>query len=402
MRHSYAHRLAAAAAGLVLVAAGAVTSVVAESRPAWAKDETLALTPPMGFNPWNAFGCEVSDELIREIADALVATGLREAGYQYVNIDDCWSRHERDAQGRLVADPERFPEGIEGTAAYVHSLGLKLGLYADAGTLTCADYPGSLGYEEIDAQTFADWGVDYLKYDNCDNQGDGSREDAIARYQAMADALDATGRPIVYSICEWGRTQPWEWAGEVGHLWRSTTDIKDTWGAVESIIAQNVHYAEAAGPGHWNDPDMLEVGNGGMTATEYRTHFSMWAVMAAPLLIGTDLRTASRETLDILGNREVIAVDQDPLGIQGEVVSNVDGLRVLDKPLADGSHAVALYNSTDEEAVFGTTTRQLGLPDGTYVLKDLWTKQRSTTKAEIADTVPAHGTTLYRVWPAEA
>ncbi|RKN35889.1 glycoside hydrolase family 27 protein [Streptomyces hoynatensis] len=354
----------------------------------------------MGFNDWNAFGCDVSDGLIRGIADALVATGLREAGYEYVNIDDCWSLHERDAQGRLVADPEKFPEGIEGTADYVHGLGLKLGLYADAGTLTCADYPGSLGYEEIDARTFAEWGVDYLKYDNCDNQGDGSQEDARARYQAMEDALDATGRPIVYSICEWGRTRPWEWAGDVGHLWRSTTDIKDTWGAVESIIAQNVHYAAAAGPGHWNDPDMLEVGNGGMTGTEYRTHFSMWAVMAAPLLIGTDLRTASRETLDILGNRDVIAVDQDPLGIQGEVVSNVGGLRVLDKPLADGSHAVALYNSTDEEATFGTTAAELGLPGApAYLLKDLWTKHRRVTDSDLTATVPAHGTTLYRVWP---
>lgn len=367
------------------------------SSPAIAKDETLALMPPMGFNNWNAFGCEVSADLIMDTADAMVATGLADAGYEYVNIDDCWAEQERDAEGRLVPDDVKFPDGIAPVADYVHSRGLKLGIYADAGTATCAEYPGSLGYEQIDAQTFAGWGVDYLKYDNCFNQSDGSQQEYIARYSAMEDALDATGRPIVYSICEWGSSQPWEWAGDVGHLWRTTGDIQDNWESLKGITAANLPLADAAGPGHWNDPDMLQIGNGGMTQTEYQTHFSMWAVMAAPLLIGTDLRDVSQETLDILLNGDVIAVDQDPLGAQGRVVADNGGLIVVDKPLEDGSHAVALYNSTDADATISTTAEQVGLPvAANYQLTDLWSKQVSETDSEIAATVPAHGTTLYR------
>jgi alpha-galactosidase len=383
---------------MVLVASATVTGAVLTGSPAAAKDATLALTPPMGFNNWNAFGCDVSADLIMDTADAIVATGLKDAGYEYVNIDDCWSEMERDAEGRLVPDDVKFPDGIAAVADYVHDLGLKLGIYADAGTQTCAGYPGSLGYEEIDAQTFADWGVDYLKYDNCFNNSDGSQEDYINRYQAMEDALDATGRPIVYSICEWGSSQPWEWAGDVGHLWRTTGDIQDNWDSVKSIIASNLPLTDAAGPGHWNDPDMLEIGNGGMTQTEYQTHFSMWAIMAAPLLIGSDLRDVTQESLDILLNEDVIAVDQDPLGAQGTVVSDVGGLIVVDKPLEDGSHAVALYNSTDTDANIATTAEEAGLPAAaSYQLTDLWSKETSETAAEIAATVPAHGTTLYRV-----
>jgi alpha-galactosidase len=384
--------------GMVLVASATVTGTVLTSSPAAAKDATLSLTPPMGFNNWNAFGCDVSADLIMQTADAIVATGLQDAGYEYVNIDDCWAELERDSEGRLVPDDVKFPDGISAVADYVHGLGLKLGIYADAGTDTCAGYPGSLGYEEIDAQTFADWGVDYLKYDNCFNNSDGSQQDYINRYQAMEDALDATGRPIVYSICEWGSSAPWEWAGDVGHLWRTTGDIQDNWESLRDIISRNLPLAEAAGPGHWNDPDMLEVGNGGMTQTEYQTHFSMWAVMAAPLLIGSDLRDVSQETLDILLNEDVIAVDQDPLGAQGTVVSDVGGLIVVDKPLDDGSHAVALYNSTDTDADIATSADQLGLPAAaSYQLTDLWSKETSETDSEIAATVPAHGTTLYRV-----
>jgi alpha-galactosidase len=398
VERSPARRLFAGLTGMVLVASAVVTGSVLASSPAAAKDPALALTPPMGFNNWNAFGCDVSADLIMDTADAMVATGLKDAGYEYVNIDDCWAEHERDAEGRLVPDDVKFPDGIAAVADYVHDLGLKLGIYADAGTATCANYPGSLGYEEIDAQTFADWGVDYLKYDNCNNNSDGSQQDYINRYQAMEDALDATGRPIVYSICEWGASQPWEWAGDVGHLWRTTGDIQDNWDSVKGIIGQNLPLADAAGPGHWNDPDMLEIGRGGMTQTEYRTHFSMWAVMAAPLLIGSDLRNVSQETLDILLNEDVIAVDQDPLGVQGRVVSDTGGLIVVDKPLEDGSHAVALYNSTDSDAHIATTADQLGLPAASgYQLTDLWSKETSETSSEIAATVPAHGTALYRV-----
>jgi alpha-galactosidase len=226
-------------------------------------------------------------------------------------------------------------------AEYVHSLGLKLGSYADAGTLTCAGYPGSLGKESLDAQTFADWGVDYLEYDNCSNQSDGSRQDYVNRYTAMRSAIDATGRPMVYSICEWGTSQPWEWATGVGQLWRTTGDITDTWPSLRSIIAFNAPLASYAGPGHWNDPDMLEIGNGGMTDTEYRTHMSLWSVMAAPLIIGTDLRVASAATLQILGNRELIAINQDRLGTQARVAfSDATGVLVLEKPLTGGNVAI--------------------------------------------------------------
>ena len=314
---------------------GQVTGAPAPALP-------VAATPPMGFNNWNAFGCGVTQELIEQTADVLVASGLRDAGYRYVNIDDCWSLRERAADGTLAPDPVKFPGGIKGVADHVHSLGLKLGIYGDAGTKTCAGYPGSLGHEEIDARTWAAWGVDYLKYDNCSNQSDGSQADYIARYTAMRRALDATGRTIVYSMCEWGTSQPWTWAAGVANLWRTTGDISDTWPSIRSNIAQNAPLARYAGPGHWNDPDMLEIGNGGMTPTEYRTHQSMWAMMAAPLIIGTDLRTASADTLAILGNQEIIAVDQDRLGVQGSIVSDADGLMVLDKPLAGGDHAIAL------------------------------------------------------------
>jgi alpha-galactosidase len=362
---------------------------------------TLTPTPPMGFNNWNAFGCDVNEALIKETADAFVSSGLKDAGYQYVNIDDCWSLKERGPDGRLVPDPVKFPNGIEGVADYVHGKGLKLGIYGDAGTKTCAGYPGSLGTEDLDAQTWADWGVDYLKYDNCHNQSDGSQQDYIRRYTAMREAIDKTGRPIVYSICEWGTSQPWLWAKGVGDLWRTTGDISDNWPSVRSIIRQNAPLARYAGRGHWNDPDMLEVGNGGMTATEYRTHMSMWAMMAAPLIIGTDLRNASAQTLAILGDRDIIAVDQDRLGVQASVVSDEDGVMVLDKPLAAGDRAIALYNSTDSPATVSVKASATGLrPGRAYRLRDLWTGDTLQVKSTISADVPAHGTVVYRVRPA--
>jgi alpha-galactosidase len=374
-------------------AAGAVTPSTVDLRA-----ETLVPTPPMGFNDWNAFGCEVDEQLIRETADAMVDSGLAAAGYSYVNIDDCWSEKARDAEGRLVPDPVKFPGGIKALADYVHGKGLKLGIYGDAGTLTCAGYPGSLGHEELDARTWAEWGVDYLKYDNCNNQSDGSQADYIRRYTAMRQALDKAGRPIVYSICEWGSSRPWEWARGVGDLWRTTGDISDNWESLRSIIAQNAPLYPYAGPGHWNDPDMLEIGNGGMTATEYRTHMSTWAMMAAPLIIGTDLRDASAETLAILGNREIIAVDQDPLGVQAKVVSDRNGLMVLDKPLANGDRAIALYNSTDHLATVGVPAGDTGLdPAGAYRLQDVWTGRTAEAATTIEAAVPAHGTVVYRV-----
>src|SRR6266545_5211094 len=365
-----------------------------------AADEGLALTPPMGFNDWNAFGCNVSEELIKQTADFFVESGLKDAGYQYVNIDDCWALRERGADGRIVPDPVKFPSGIAGTADYVHERGLKLGLYGDAGTATCAGYPGSLGFEDIDAQTFAEWGVDYLKYDNCNNNSDGSRADYIRRYTAMGDALRATGRPIVYSVCEWGVVEPWEWASAIGNLWRTTGDINDSWGSLRSIIAQNAPLFWAAGPGAWNDPDMLEIGNGAMSTTEYETHFAMWAMMAAPLLVGTDLRIASDETIRILSNPELIAVDQDPLGVQGQVLYELGGRMVLSKPLVDGDRAVALYNSTDAPAIIAIRAVQTGLPvANAYRMENLWTGVVTQAAETIGASVPAHATTVVRVEP---
>ncbi|MEU7581004.1 NPCBM/NEW2 domain-containing protein [Streptomyces sp. NPDC041068] len=362
----------------------------------------LALTPPMGFNNWNSTHCraEFDEAMVKGIADIFVEKGLKKAGYEYVNLDDCWALPERDANGKLVPDPKRFPNGIKAVADYVHAKGLKLGIYTSAGTKTCneAGFPGALGHERNDAQQFADWGVDYLKYDNCNNQG----VDAKKRYIAMRDALKAasetTGRPIVYSICEWGENKPWEWAADVGHLWRTTGDISDNWGSMVSIMKRNLPLAKYAGPGRWNDPDMLEVGNGGMTDTEYRTHFSMWSIMAAPLLIGSDLRKASPETFEILGNEEVVAVDQDPLGKQGEVVSSESGRWVVAKEMKDGSRAVALFNETDSAQRLATTAKAVGLPEAAgYSLRDLWRHKNYQTAGGISATVPAHGTVLLRV-----
>src|SRR5436190_10672238 len=310
-------------------------------------DNGLARTPPMGWNSWNHFGCDVSAQLIRETADAITASGMRDAGYQYVVIDDCW-QVARDRSGRIVADSTRFPGGIKPLADYVHSKGLKFGIYTDAGRRTCQGRPGTYGSEELDARTYAEWGVDYVKEDWCNAQG----LDAPAQYAKFRDALAKSGRAIVFSICEWGSNQPWKWGPRTGNLWRTTGDIEDSWASMISRVDLNAQYALAEGPGGWNDPDMLEIGNGGMTEDEYRAHFSLWAVMAAPLLAGNDVRTMSAATRDILTNKEVIAVDQDSLGIQGMIVE-LPGpdLQVWAKPLADSSRAVVLLNRSALQTV---------------------------------------------------
>jgi alpha-galactosidase len=359
--HVPVRRLGALVAATALAALTAVAVQTTTAPSAAALDNGLVRTPPMGFNDWNAFGCNVDEQLIKQTADFFVSSGLKAAGYKYVNIDDCWLERTRSADGHLVPDPVKFPDGIKGTADYVHSLGLKLGIYEDAGTKTCAGYPGSLGHEQTDANDFAAWGVDYLKYDNCNNQSDGSLADYKARYTAMRDALANTGRPIAFSMCEWGVNNPATWAGDIGNLWRTTGDISDNWNSLKSIIAQNAPLAPYAHPGAFNDPDMLEVGNGGMTETEYRTHFALWSEMAAPLLIGTDLRKASAQTMSILTNPRLIAIDQDPLGIQGKVVANDAGTMVFSKPLANGDRAVALYNSNDSARSMHATAAQVGL-----------------------------------------
>ena len=399
-RPARCRRLAALLTAAATVASGVLVAVasVAVAAPADALANGLATTPPMGFNDWNAFGCDVDAHLIEQTADFFVSSGLKAAGYTYVNIDDCWMTHERDARGRLVPDPVKFPQGIAGVARYVHARGLQLGIYEDAGTATCAGYPGSLGHEEVDARTFAAWGVDYLKYDNCNNAGSTTQAQFIARYKAMGDALLATGRPIVYSICEWGQNDPWTWAGDLGNLWRTTGDISDNWPSLKSIIDANAPLAQYAHKGAWNDPDMLEVGNGGMTETEYRTHFALWAMMNAPLLIGTDLREATPATMAIYLNQDLIALDQDKLGVQAQVIGGNGETKVFNKPLANGDRAVALYNGSDTATTMSTTAAQTGLSRSTaYQLTDLWSKAVTETAGTISAVVPAHGTAVYRV-----
>ncbi len=384
---------------LALIASSVVPALPATASPdpdPAAADPTLALTPPMGFNNWNTTGCDINEQMIRDMADIFVSKGLKDAGYQYVNVDDCWADLDRDpATGRLRNHPTRFPSGMKALADYIHARGLKFGIYTSAGTQTCArTMPGSLDHEEIDAQTFADWGVDYLKYDNCNNQN----RPALERYTKMRDALKKTGRPIVYSICEWGQNKPWEWGKGVGHLWRTTGDINDTWSKTVEIIKLNAPLDAYAGPGHWNDPDMLEVGNGRQTTTEYRSHFALWSIMAAPLLIGADLRKVSQEHLDILRNKEIIAINQDKLGVQGKVIHQKDGHWVFVKPLANGDKAVALFNESEVNATISTSARELGLPRSVgYSVRDLWQHKSFQSAGQISAALPPHGTAIFRV-----
>jgi len=367
------------------------------AKNAHAMDGGLARTPPMGWNDWNAFQCNVSEALVEQTADFFVSSGMRDVGYEFVNIDDCWALPERDIDGNLVPNPAKFPNGIQAVADYVHARGLKFGIYATAGTHTCnrADgFPGSLGYETQDAALFASWGVDYLKYDNCNNQGLPARE----RYTAMHDALVATGWPIVYSICNWGQENPWEWGPMIGNLWRTTGDISDSFGSMVNIFHRNVALASFAGPGGWNDPDMLEIGNGGMTPIEYRAHFSLWAEMAAPLLAGTDLRTASTDTMAILLNEEVIAVDQDPLGRQGVPIASEGGHWVLAKPLTRGDVAVVLFNETDVPTSISATAEELGLSRApAYTMRDLWRQATTESGGAIGAGVAPHEAAMFRV-----
>jgi alpha-galactosidase len=369
-----------------------------------ALDNGLARTPPMGWNSWNKFACNVSEDLIKQAADAMVSSGMKDAGYQYVVIDDCW-QVARDAQGNIVPDAKRFPSGMQALADYVHGKGLKFGIYSDAGTATCQNRPGGRGYEFQDARQYAAWGVDYLKYDWCNH----STQDSQASYSIMRDALKKSGRPIVFSLCEWGSTKPWLWAGDVGNLWRSTGDISDKWdtgkkqdnlGVVQILDLQD-GLQSYAGPGHWNDPDMLEVGNGGMNVTEYRAHFSMWCLLAAPLMAGNDIRSMSADIHDILTNKEAIAIDQDPLGREGRRVKRADGLEVWAKQLADGGRAVALLNRTAAEANIAVSWTDLGYPDHIAAkVRDLWAKKDLGEKTgSFSASVPSHGVVMVRVEP---
>jgi alpha-galactosidase len=388
------------------------------------KFQGLALTPPMGWNSWNTFACDVDETLIRGMADAVVSSGMKDAGYVYVVIDDCW-HGQRDSLGFIHPDPKRFPSGMKALADYIHSKGLKFGIYSCAGRTTCGGRPASRGHEYQDALSYASWGVDYLKYDWCNTEG----LNTVGAYSTMRDALYAAGRPVVFSLCEWGNSNPWEWAKDVGHLWRTTGDITDcfdcelnhvTWSqwGVMKIVEQRKGIRKYAGPDHWNDPDMLEVGRT-MTLSEDRAHFSLWCLMAAPLMAGNDLRKMTKETVGILINPEVIAIDQDSLGIQGfcyigsadsiAMVKTQDSLEVWVKPLMKGDWAVCFLNRsvkaqkvnfdwskniiTDDVA-----QKTLNTNETVYSIRDLWAKKNlGTTKKNLVKEIGTHDVVMLRL-----
>jgi alpha-galactosidase len=350
--------------------------------------------PPMGWNSWNKFGCDINEKVIKETADALISTGFSKLGYKYVNIDDCWAEYQRDGDGRLVANATTFPSGIKALADYIHSKGLKLGIYSDAGFFTCSKrQPGSLGHEEIDAETFADWGVDYLKYDNC--YTDGSKPEL--RYPKMRDALLKTGRPIFYSLCEWGVDDPSTWGTKVGNSWRTTPDINNTWASILNRADLNSKWAEYAGPGGWNDPDMLEVGNGNASTEEYRAHFSLWALMKAPLLIGCDVRSMTVATVKILTNAEVIAVNEDRLGIQGKKVYKHGDLEVWAGPLSDNRIVVILFNRMKSRAAITAKWEDVGLnPSEEVQVRNLWKhKNLRNRRGSLTSSVKPHAVKMF-------
>ncbi|CAL0328352.1 unnamed protein product [Lupinus luteus] len=359
----------------------------------------LGRTPPMGWNSWNHFSCEIDEKMIRETADALVSTGLSKLGYTYVNIDDCWAELIRDDKGNLVAKNSTFPSGIKALADYVHSKGLKIGIYSDAGYFTCSKkMPGSLNHEFQDAKTFASWGIDYLKYDNCNN--DGSKP--TSRYPIMTRALMKAGRPIFFSLCEWGDMHPALWGAKVGNSWRTTGDINDSWESMITRADMNEVYADLARPGGWNDPDMLEVGNGGMTKDEYIVHFSLWAISKAPLLLGCDIRNMTKETIEIVTNKEVIAVNQDPLGVQAKKVRMEGDIEIWAGPLSGYRVAVVLLNRSPFRNSITANWDDIDIPSKTVVeARDLW--EHKTLERKFVDkltaTVDSHACKMYVLKP---
>lgn len=351
----------------------------------------------MGWMTWNYFGTDINENIIHEIADAMLNSGMVKAGYDHIMIDDGW-QGGRDNKNNIIPDPKKFPSGIKALADYVHSKGIKLGIYSDASQLTCAGYTASLGFEEQDAKTFASWGIDYLKYDWCSAGGIYKDSDLQPVYQKMGAALEATGRPLVFSLCEYGRGDVQTWGKDVGgNLWRTTGDIRDSWTSMMANVEKQVPTAPYAGPGHWNDPDMLEIGNGHMTDAEYRTHMSLWALSAAPLLAGNDLRSMSAETKAILLNKDVIAVDQDSLGKQATPVRNGQ-LETWVKPLADGSVAVGVVNLGPATAQATIQASDLHLNGKVHHARDLWEhKNVKFRKGAYSASVPSHGILMLRV-----
>jgi alpha-galactosidase len=368
----------------------------------FAQTTTLAATPPMGWNSWNLFAGRVNDADVRAAADAMVSSGMKDAGYIYVNIDDTW-QGERDAQGNIHAN-SKFPD-MKALADYVHFKGLKIGIYSGPGEQTCAKYAGSLGHEAQDAKTYADWGFDYLKYDLCSfrqNMDQEAPNDPAKAAQMMKDAYEkmhkallATGRPIVYSFCQYGWDAVWEWGPSLGaNLWRTTGDINPTWDRMTLIGFSQAGLAKYAGPGHWNDPDMLEVGNGKLTLDENRTHMSLWALLASPLLAGNDLSKMKPETAQILTNREVIAIDQDSLGKQGDRVSEVGPVEIWAKPLKGGAKAIGLFNRDDTALPITLKLSDVGFTAGAKA-RDVWqAKDLGKLQGTYTATVPRHGVAL--------
>ncbi len=374
--------------------------------------DDLAKTPPMGWNSWNTFRLDINEEVVKGIADVFIEKGFKDAGYEFIVIDDGW-QISRDEGGNIIANPDKFPSGIKALADYIHSKGLKMGIYSDAGYKTCGEFPGSRGYEYQDARQYAAWGVDYLKYDWCFT-GNQSAPDS---YRLMHDALLKAGRPMVFSICEWGSQKPWEWGKGIGNLWRTTYDIRPCWDCGKQVVYQGKAFENFigftkildlqaglesyAGPGHWNDPDMLEVGNGNLTYDENKAHFSLWCILAAPLMLGNDIRNLSPEIHEILTNKEVIAVDQDPLGKQGVKVRDDGDLEVWVKQLADGSRAVVLFNRSESAANMTVTWNEMGYPGHLKALvRDLWQKKdMGKFTKEYTDEVPSHGVVMIVVKP---
>ena len=380
------------------------------------KFDGLALTPPMGFNTWNTFQSNIDEMLLKDTAEIMIKNGMRDAGYVYIVIDDCWSAKQRDANGNLVADPVKFPNGMKALADYLHERGFKLGLYSCAGPRTCADYPGSWGHEFQDARMFASWGIDYLKYDWC-NTGTANAPDA---YKRMRDALYTAGRPMVFSICEWGNAKPWEWAKDVGHLWRTTGDIYDSydgrqgwsygWKRILDLQYSLVEgsgpdgLAKFAGPGHWNDPDMLEVGKEGLTFAESRAHFSLWCIIAAPLMAGNDVRKMSPEITTLMTDKDVLAVNQDKLGKQGFRVAAepAHNLEIWAKELSNGEWAFCALNTSPGEAEITIKWEYFGwvLKGKTYALTDLWNKRPAgDTSKHTTIKLSSHDVAFFRLKP---
>jgi alpha-galactosidase len=369
------------------------------------KFQGLAKTPPMGWNSWNRFQCDgINEKVIRQSADALVSSGLKSAGYEYITIDDCW-QVDRDKAGNIIPDPKKFPSGIKALADYIHSKGLKFGIYSCAGTETCAKRPGSRGYEFQDARQYAAWGVDYLKLDWC-NTG---TQNAQASYTLVRDAIYKAGRPMVFSMCEWGLSKPWLWANDVSQLWRTTGDITNTWnvpdakegkvwgGGVIIILDMQQGLEKYAGPDHWNDMDMLEVGNGVLTEEESRAHFSLWCMLASPLMAGNDLANMAPSTLNVLANKEAIALDQDPLGVQGYKIKDDGEFEIFMKPLYNGDTAICLFNRHDKPLDVQVSWKDLKFSDD-LVIRDLWKHQEIGTTATLYKSViKSHDVVLLRL-----